>query len=781
MKSLRRNLACGLLLALCAAMALPAWAQSSFPMVMALNPLAVQIGATTEVEVQSRYNLYGASQVIVTGTGVTVEVIPFDPPKPAAPATEVAAVDKDKEKKSDEKKSDEKKPEEKKSEEKKPEEKKPDEKRADEKDKKPTEAAPARPSTEKIKLRFTVAADALPGVRDFRVITPQGPSTVGQVVLVHDPIVREKGNNDTLKGAQTAQLPATICGAIEKAEDVDFYKFNIDKPTKLTFHVQCMRCQDRIHDLQAHSDPIISLRNSSGTVLAMNDNFFYGDPLLNYEFTTPGEYSLEIRDVRYTGNNYWQYSIEIHDRPFVTNAHPLRVTAGRPTTLSLVGFNLPENATTSISMPADAAEGPQWITVSIAGQQTTPFPVFVSKLPDGLETSEPNSTREQAQTLAVPSGVSGRIESAADLDYFVFEAKKGEKFSFEIIARRLQSSLDPVLRIYSAEGKQLTENDDATAGRIPYFDSAIENWSAPADGKYVLEISDLNLQGGPEFLYFLQATRSEPDFLLEIDSDKGVLSPGMATPLFVRVVRKNGFTGAVKLHVEGLPPGVTATCGEILAPGAEARPSGSLIDGNIIFQAAADAPHGAANIRIFGTAKIQIGEEEKEITRNAQPMQETYFPGGGRGHFPVEMETICVADYLDLRAVKISPTAITLKPGESQKVEIEIERSPGFDKNVTLDAIFRHLSSIFGSCLPPGVTIDEKNSKTLLTGKETKGHLTLTASDKATSIEKHQVPIMAHVALNFAMKLTYCGEPFTITVDAPAVAAPAAPDKKMKK
>jgi hypothetical protein len=579
-------------------------------------------------------------------------------------------------------------------------------------------------------------------------------------------------------------LPATICGCIEKAEDVDFYKFNIDKPAKLTFHVQCMRCQDRIHDLQAHSDPIITLRNSSGTVLAMNDNFFYGDPLLNFDFTTPGEYSLEIRDVRYTGNTYWQYSIEINDRPLVTNAHPLRVTPGTPSMLSLVGFNVPENAAASVAMPADAAEGPHWVTVSVGGQQSTPFPVYVSSLPDGLETTAANNTREQAQALPVPSGLSGRIESSADLDYFSFEAKKGEKFSFEVVARRLQSSLDPMLRIYDAQGKQLTENDDATAGRIPYFDSAIENWTAPADGTFVLEISDLNLQGGPDFLYFLKATRSEPDFLLEIDSDKGVLSPGMATPLFVRIVRKNGFAGAVKLHVEGLPPGVTATCGEILAPGAEARPSGSLIDGNIIFQAAADAPYGASNIRIFGTAKAQIGDEEKELTRFAQPMQETYFPGGGRGHYPVDMETICVADYLDLRAVKISPTAITLKPGESQKIEVEIERSPGFDKNVTLDAIFRHLGSIFGSCLPPGVTIDDKNSKTLLTGKESKGHLTLTCSDKATGIEKHQVPIMAHVALNFAMKLTYCGEPFTITVDAPAApaAAPAAaPDKKMKK
>ena len=34
------------------------------------------------------------------------------------------------------------------------------------------------------------------------------------------------GNND-LKSAQQVALPATVCGAIERAEDVDYYKFTV--------------------------------------------------------------------------------------------------------------------------------------------------------------------------------------------------------------------------------------------------------------------------------------------------------------------------------------------------------------------------------------------------------------------------------------------------------------------------------------------------------------------------------------------------------------------------
>ncbi len=73
--------------------------------------------------------------------------------------------------------------------------------------------------------------------------------------------------------------------------------------------------------------------------------------------------------------------------------------------------------------------------------------------------------------------------------------------------------------------------------------------------------------------------------------------------------------------------------------------------------------------------------------------------------------------------VKVTPTDVVLKPGQSQKLEVTIERAPGFDKNITLDLIYKHLAAPFGNSLPAGVTIDDKQSKTLLTAKETSGHI----------------------------------------------------------
>jgi hypothetical protein len=263
----------------------------------------------------------------------------------------------------------------------------------------------------------------------------------------------------------------------------------------------------------------------------------------------------------------------------------------------------------------------------------------------------------------------------------------------------------------------------------------------------------LHLRGGAEFVYFIQATRSEPYFELYLDTDKTQLTPGTCGVLFVNAVRKNGFAGEISLEIEGLPQGVTASCGRILANGK---------DGCIVLEAAADASHVAGNITVRGRA---VHGEAKELIATATPYQETYQPGGGRGHWPVSMHTVAVGDASDIREVKLSDYDIRLKPGQSKTINVTIQRGPGFDKNVQLDLLYRHLNSVYADVLPPGVTIDAKTSKTVLTGGATTGQITLTADPKAARTEKQQAAVMANIAINFVMKATYASRPLFITVE----------------
>ena len=338
--------------------------------------------------------------------------------------------------------------------------------------------------------------------------------------------------------------------------------------------------------------------------------------------------------------------------------------------------------------------------------------------------------------------------------------RRGTPSRFEIVARRRQSALDSHLRVLDEKGKQLALSDDLRLGKRNNADSWQENWIAPADGKYLVEVRDIHLRGGPRYPYFLQITPSRPYFELYVDTDKTQIGPGGNAAIFVRVERKNGFAGEVQLAIDGLPAGVTATCGRILA--------GKGQDGCIVLTADADAALSAADVLITGTATHEMPDKQPlPLSATAIPYQETYQPGGGRGHWPVQTHTVAVADYGDLRGITLSTYDITLQPGESQKIEITIDRSPDFTANVTLDMLMRHLASSFANTLPPGVTLNDKQAKSLLTGKTTQGFLTLTAAKDAPPVEKQQGVVLAHVALNFVMKWTYASPPVTITVAKP--------------
>ncbi len=670
-------------------------------MLMSLRPAAVQVGQSAEVTVNARYSMYGAYQVLISGEGVTGEVV-----HPPLKLEDLAK----------------------------------------------------KPTLDKLPIRLTAAADAQPGVRDVRIATPQGVSTVGQLVVVRDPVVKEEGDNNSADKAQQVSLPAALCGAIEKNEDVDFFRFHAEAGQSLVFHVRSARLEDRIHDLQEHSDPILTLRTAAGATLAASDNHeYHADPLLAYRCEQAGDYLLEVRDVRYKGNQYWEYVIEASDRPLVQTVFPLAVAAGQSEPLQLAGHNLPGDGTVNFTAPTALVPGMHWIDLSLGERAGNPAAMIVSDLPLVREIDAANDSPDAAQVVNFPAGINGQMEREGDVDYFAFEAKKGDALSFEVIARRRLSALDSHLRILDSQGKQLALADDLKLGKRNHADSWQENWVAPTDGRFVVEIRDVHLRGGPQYPYFLQITRSQPYFELYLDTDKTQIGPGGAAAIFIRIERKNGFTGEVHLSIDGLPHGVTASCGRILADKGQ--------DGCIVLEADADAPPNASPVTITGTAQHTLADGPVlNLSAVATAYQETYQPGGGRGHWPVANHTVGVSEYGDLRGVSLSTYEVVLKPGESAKIEVTIDRSPGVTANVTLDMMMRHLNSNYATTLPAGVTLDDKEAKSLLAGSATQGYLTLKAAKDAPPVEGQQGVVLAHVALNFVMKWTYASRPVRISV-----------------
>lgn len=703
------------LLAWASIQASPAAAQTGYPMLMSLAPTALQAGTSGTASLASRYALDGATAVLVSGSGVTGRAVPEPEPAAAQPAAQPAGKPKPK---------------------------------------------------ESLTVVLEAAADAVPGVRDLRVVTPLGVSTVGQLLVVRDPVVVESppaaGGAAALPPggaaphAQEVPLPAAVCGAISKAEEVDRYRFRVEPGTALGFNVWCMRLEDRVHDLQQHADPILVVRDPRGAIVAASDNEFRGDPALWHAFREGGEHTLEIRDVRYLGNPHWTYCIEISSRPIVQTVFPLAVAAGAVPPLAPLGLGTRETLAARLADPRPAPAGLAELTLTIdeLGRQRQRLVLAADGV--GGEVAGDNDTVALAAAIAVPTAFNGLLERPGDVDCFAFEARKGQRYDLGVFAARLGAETDAHLRILDAKGGQLALSDDVTIGKRRLSDAAIEGWTAPADGRFVAEVRDLHLRGGERFVYALEVRESRPWFELFADTDKTLVAPGTAGVLFVRAVRHNGFNGAIQLAVEDLPPGVTASCGRIL-PGKEQ-------DGCIVFAAPSAAGPLAAPIRIRGSGRQEGDPAAPELTAEAVVYQETYLPGGGRGHWPVEAHVVAVSAPADIRRVAVGETAVRLAPGESRALEIEIERAEGFTANVLLEATYSHLGGVFGNSLPPGVTIDAARSETLLTGGASRGRIMLVAAADAPAAPEQQFVVMANVSLNFVMKRTYASQPLAITV-----------------
>jgi hypothetical protein len=378
-------------------------------------------------------------------------------------------------------------------------------------------------------------------------------------------------------------------------------------------------------------------------------------------------------------------------------------------------------------------------------------PLWVSSLPQVNE-SEPNDTPGSATRITVPCGLNGRIGKARDIDHFVFRAAKGKAIRFEVKARRFgtlfRSGLDSVLDVLDAKGAVLASNDDSIGK-----DAAVV-FTPPADGDYVLRIRDLNSKGGPTFVYHIEADWARSDFAVRCDGDKAMIGPGSRTAWFVRLTRTGGFSGPVKVEVQGLPQGVSVNPLTIQPGQAQ---------GLLVLSAAADAPRGAALVRVTATATLDVDGKKETVTRAVVPAQEIYSPGGGRIVFDVGTFGVAVTDPSDILDVRVTPDRVVLAPGKEVKLEVTIRRRPGFDRGVTLDVLLRHLGQVFGNTLPAGVSVVEGKSKTLL-GGGSKGHITLRAAANAPAVEGVPIGVMAHVSVNFVVKVCYSSPAILLSV-----------------
>jgi hypothetical protein len=189
-----------------------------------------------------------------------------------------------------------------------------------------------------------------------------------------------------------------------------------------------------------------------------------------------------------------------------------------------------------------------------------------------------------------------------------------------------------------------------------------------------------------------------------------------------------------------------------------------MTQGCLVLTADKEAKVDAAVVKVIGTAAA-TDERGKPttLTRTATTVEEIYLPGGGRGRFDAGLQAVAVTDPSDLLDVSVSKTEVRLKPGEEVTLDVTVKRRADYDKPVTLDVHLRHLGQVHGNPLPPGVTLVEGKSKTLL-GAGTAGKVVLKAAADAPACDRVPVCVQGFVAVNFVVKLGYSSPPVWVTV-----------------
>jgi len=120
---------------------------------------------------------------------------------------------------------------------------------------------------------------------------------------------------------------------------------------------------------------------------------------------------------------------------------------------------------------------------------------------------EPNNDFNSLQAISLDTTVHGVVTNE-DVDYFVVEAKKGERLTVEIEGMRLgipqaQSFFDPFVAILDEKRFELASCDDSPLLQQDGVCSIL----APADGKYIVQVRETAYRGNASCRYRLHVGR----------------------------------------------------------------------------------------------------------------------------------------------------------------------------------------------------------------------------------------------------------------------------------
>ena len=156
----------------------------------------------------------------------------------------------------------------------------------------------------------TVPADAAPGQYPLSVKNAGGLSAPTPFIVDRFNPVMEVEPNDSPRTGQPITLPATVVGAVGKAGDSDYYRFEAKAGQEVGVQLLTAAIGSKL-------EPVLELTDGDGKVVAQSVN-----GLLGYTCPAAGLYAVGVRDRDYRGDATMFYRLNIGDIPIVTGGVP---------------------------------------------------------------------------------------------------------------------------------------------------------------------------------------------------------------------------------------------------------------------------------------------------------------------------------------------------------------------------------------------------------------------------------------------------------------------------
>lgn len=283
-------------------------------------------------------------------------------------------------------------------------------------------------------LDVTVEAGAPIGAVQLTFAAPGG-NAIMPFAVDHFASVAESGATDSARTANEVKLNSTLVGSIDRAGDVDFYRFRAAAGAQIGAQLVAAEFGSKL-------DPALVLTDETGTVLAEGTN------ALGFTARAAGTYAIGVRDREFRGAADFTYRLHVGAVPVVTGAFPLAAARGRETVIHVSGVNLSPSGTltTKVKVPADAMPGSK-VSVPLpllaAGRAEVIVSEFAGVVIDPVAGGD----------VRAPGAADGIFSKPNEAQTVRFGAKKGERLVLEVLAQRAGSPVDSVIEVLDATGK----------------------------------------------------------------------------------------------------------------------------------------------------------------------------------------------------------------------------------------------------------------------------------------------------------------------------------------